>query len=89
MTNRPLVAVTIAYIAGIIAARFLLEDSFPVYLLVAVTILTVLTALYWRKIFITTFMLITLAVVFLTKRSCYYLMEEIFYFGSFGIVAKR
>ena len=56
MTNRPLVVLTLAYVAGILAARLLMEDTFLAYLLFSALVVAGVGAWLWRLVSVTSFM---------------------------------
>ncbi len=72
MTNRPLVAVAVAYVAGIVAARFFLEDPFMVYVMLSVVVLAGMTAYLWRIVSVSLFMAAALSVVFFTGAAAFW-----------------
>lgn len=73
MMTRPLVAITLSYIFGIITAALLLEDPLGVYLLLSVFMVVGVGAYLWRTISVPIFMMPLILVVFLIGAVAFWL----------------
>ncbi len=72
MTSRPLVTVSLFYVAGILGARLLLEDAFLAYLMLSMFFLAGLVAHLWRLISVSLFTAAVLVVVFMTGAAAFW-----------------